>query len=127
MSLHLLLDENISDVVAAQVQKHQPGIVIESVHTWRTGAFRGRNDREILIAASAENLTLVTYDLKTIPNFLIELSAEGRSHAGVIFVDDQTIPNGDFGLMTRSLLSFWNRYHAIEWGNCIRFLDKPPF
>jgi predicted nuclease of predicted toxin-antitoxin system len=126
MALHLLLDENISPVVADQVRKHRPGVVIESVHTWQEGAFRGRHDRELLLAAAAEKLTLVTYDLKTIPPLLVELSAGNRHHAGVIFVDDLTIANDEFGLLTRALISFWERYQALEWSNRVHFLDKPP-
>lgn len=121
-----MLDENISQTVAEQVRLHTPALVIESVHTWRAGAFRGRQDRELLLAAATESLTLVTYDQRTIPNLLKELSAEGRDHAGVIFIDDRTIAGDDFGLLTRSLTSFWARYRDFEWQNCIRFLDKPP-
>ncbi|HZT43063.1 MAG TPA: DUF5615 family PIN-like protein [Chthonomonadaceae bacterium] len=126
MSLHLLLDENISQVVAAQVQKHRPAIVIESVHTWQKGAFRGRHDKELLLAAAAEGLTLVTYDLKTIPPLLIELSAGGQQHSGVIFVDGLTIANDEFGMLTRALISFWERHRDLEWRSRVHFLGKPP-
>lgn len=126
MSLRLLLDENISQVVAEQVQKHQPALVIESVHRWRKGAFRGRDDRELLLAAEAEGLTLVTYDLKALPPLLVEFSAGGQSHAGVIFVDALTIPNEAFGTLTRALISFWERHQSLEWMNRVHFLDKPP-
>lgn len=126
MPLSLLLDENISHVVAGQVQKHQPAITIHSVHTWQEGVFRGRHDRELLLAAAAEGLTLVTYDLKTIPPLLVEFSTEGQSHAGVLFVDALTIANDEFGTLTRALLSFWERHQSLEWLNRVHFLDKPP-
>ncbi|HLV82024.1 MAG TPA: DUF5615 family PIN-like protein [Chthonomonadaceae bacterium] len=126
MSLRLLLDENISQVVAAQVQKHRPAIVFESVHTWQKRAFRGRHDRELLLAAAAEGLTLVTYDLKTIPPLLIELSAGSQEHAGVIFIDGLTIANDEFGMLTRALISFWERHQELDWRNRVHFLDKPP-
>jgi hypothetical protein len=88
MSLNLLLDENISQVIAAQVRSHRPPMVIESIHHWREGRFEGNTDKAVLQAARTENLTLVTYDQKTIPPLLAELYAEGESHGGVIFVDD---------------------------------------
>ena len=88
MSLSLLLDENISQTIAAQVKHHRPAQAIESVHTWRDGAFEGRSDKTLLQAAREEGLTLATYDQKTIPPLLAELYVEGQSHAGVIFVDD---------------------------------------
>jgi hypothetical protein len=124
MPLHFLLDENISHVVAGQVRKHRPALVIESVHAWEEGAFKGRPDRELLLAAAAAGLTLVTYDLKTIPPLLAELSAEGHNHAGVIFVDALTIANDEFGTLTRALISFWERHQTLEWQDRVHFLDK---
>lgn len=115
MSLQLLLDENMSQIVAEQIRNHRPGLMIESVHTWRDGAFKGRADRALLQAALAEGLTLVTYDQKTVPPLLAELYAEGESHAGVIFVDDQTIANNDFGTLTRALIFLWEQSSAEEW------------
>jgi predicted nuclease of predicted toxin-antitoxin system len=126
MSLRLLLDENMSHAVADQVRIHQPSIEIESVHTWRKGEFRGRSDEDLLLAAAQEELTIVTYDLKTIPPLIAELSARSQSHAGVIFVDALSITNDDFGTLTRALLLFWERYQALDWRNRVHFLDKPP-
>ncbi len=68
MPLRFLLDENMSQVVAEQVQRHRPNLVIESVHTWQDSAFEGRSDKSLVLAARAEALTLVTYDQKTIPD-----------------------------------------------------------
>ena len=115
MSLFLLLDENISQVIAAQVKYHRPALVIESVHSWKEGAFEGRPDKSLLQAACAEALTLVTYDKKTIPPLLVELDAEEEHHAGVIFVDDRTISNDDFGTLARALIFLWERFGEQEW------------
>ncbi len=125
MPLRYLLDENMSQVVADQVKRHQPSISIESVHTWRGGAFEGRTDKALLLAARDEGQALVTYDQKTIPDLLIELYAEGEHHAGIIFIDELTIENSDFGTLTRALLFFWERFHTLDWQNRVHFLDKP--
>lgn len=125
MSLCLLLDENISQVIAAQARQHRPALRIESVHTWQGGAFRAYPDKALLRVACAEGLTLVTYDQKTIPAFLAELYAVGESHAGVIFVDDQTIPGNEFGTLTRALILLWERFGGEDWQDRIRFLEKP--
>ena len=125
MSLFLLLDENISQTIAAQVKHHRPALAIESVHTWRGGAFEGRPARSLLQATREEGLTLVTYDQKTIPPLLAELYAEGESHAGVMFVDDQTIPSSDFGTLTRALILLWERRGDEDWQDRIGFLEKP--
>ena len=102
MSLRLLLDENMSQTVASQIRRHNPDIVVESVHLWRNGDFRGRSDKALLQAAYAEGLTLVTYDQKTIPVLLAEMYSAGEDHAGIVFVDDRTIPSSDFGTLTRA-------------------------
>ncbi len=125
MSLHLLLDENMSQVIAVQIRQHRPALVIESVHTWQGGAFKGSPDKALLRASRAEGLTLVTYYQKTIPAHLAELYADGESHAGVIFVDDQTIPSNDFGTLTRALILLWERFGSEDWQDRIRFLEKP--
>lgn len=125
MGLRLLLDENMSQAVAAQVRYHQPDIFIESVHTWRGGTFEGRSDKGLLQAAHAESMTLVTYDRKTIPPLLVELYTEGESHSGIVFVDNYTIPGSDFGTLTRALIAFWEQFGSEDWQDRIRFLDVP--
>ena len=112
-------------MIATQVKQHRPDLVIESVPTWQGGAFKGRPDKALLRAARAEGLTLVTYDQKTIPTHLAELYAAGENHAGVIFVDDQTISSNDFGTMTRALILLWERYGSEDWQVRIRFVEKP--
>jgi predicted nuclease of predicted toxin-antitoxin system len=124
MPLRFLLDENISQVVADQVRRHRPTIVIESVHTWQDGAFEGRADKVLLLAARAEQLTLVTYDLKTIPDLLAEFHHQDQSHAGVIFVDDATIPNRNFGMLIRALLFEWDQFQAFDWTDSVKFIRQ---
>ena len=79
--MHLLLDENISWVVAEQIALKNPAIKSQSVHRWRGGEFIGQADSRLLRAASEEGLTLVTYDLRTIPLLLREMAADGEDHA----------------------------------------------
>lgn len=125
MSLALLLDENVSRIIAEQVERHRHDARVESVQTWRDGAFRGRSDRAVLSAAFEESLTLVTYDLKTIPEEIASLSSKSISHAGVVFVDDRTIGNNDFGTLTRALILLFDRFGEDDWTNRVMFLEKP--
>jgi len=124
MSLRLLLDENLSDVVAEQVPVHRSDIPIESVHTWRAGAFRGKRDTDLLRAAREEALTLVTYDQNTIPPLFYEFIQAGENHAGVLFIDDRTIRPDDFGLLVRSLIAFWEVHGATDWTNQVMYLNR---
>ena len=70
MSLCLLLDEQISYRVAEQIRTHRPDLTVQSVRDWRGGVLRGCSDDEILRAARSAALTLVTFDLRTIPRLV---------------------------------------------------------
>ncbi|HLJ58019.1 MAG TPA: hypothetical protein VKT77_23475 [Chthonomonadaceae bacterium] len=121
--LAYLLDENISFVVADQVALKNPQIVIHSVHRWHGGEFVGQDDLRLLKAASSEGLTLVAYDLKTIPPLLAEIAADGESHGGVIFIDASSIRGNEFGRLVTALLADWSGYSSDEWTDRIAFLE----
>jgi hypothetical protein len=126
MSLRLLLDEHISPEVAAQVQAKRPDLAIFSVQRWRNRAFVGRMDAALLAAAQEEELTLITYDQKTIPPLLTELAFAESDHSGVIFVDNRTIASHDIGGLVRAILSFYEQSTAWDWKNRIAFLHPMP-
>jgi len=120
--LAYLLDENISPVVAEQVASKNPQITVRSVYRWRGGEFVEQTDARVLRAAVQEQLTLVTYDLKTIPPLLQEFAVDNEMHAGVLFVDDASIRGNDFGSLVKALLAHWQRYAGEEWSNRVAFL-----
>jgi uncharacterized protein DUF5615 len=122
--LAYLLDENISPVVAEQLAAKNPQMVVHSVHRWRGGEFIGQADGRVLKAATQARLTLVTYDLKTIPPLLSEWAADREAHAGILFVDDASIRSNDFGGLVKALLAHWQRYAAEDLINRVAFL-KP--
>ena len=76
----------------------------------------------MLESAAEEGLTLVTYDLKTIPPVLAEWGASGRVHGGVIFVDDRSISPADFGGLARALLLCWEVRGDWDWTDRIVYL-----
>jgi hypothetical protein len=121
--LSLLLDENISPIIGEEINKKRPEIEIISLFSWQEGRFLGLGDDLILIAASETNLTLVTYDLKTIPPLLVEWGESGRIHGGIIFIDDQSIPSNNFGILIKSLIWLWDIYHNDNWQNRLVFLQ----
>ena len=123
--LSLLLDEQISPVVAEQIRARHRSIGVQSIHHWRSGTLRGTPDSRVLEAAAEERLTLVTFDLKTIPSILADWTATGRAHGGVVLVDQRTIRPEHFGRLMRALEQLWEREHARDWADRIVFLEAP--
>jgi hypothetical protein len=120
--LAYLLDENMSPVLADQLRAKNGRIRVESVHRWQNGALLGQPDGSILRGARQEGLTLVTYDLKTIPGLIAEWAMENESHTGVLFVDDATLRSNDYGGLIRALLAHWQTHHKEDWTDRIAFL-----
>jgi predicted nuclease of predicted toxin-antitoxin system len=117
-----LLDEQISPEVARQLRLRSQPIPAYSVHDWREGKFRGRPDSEILEAAREDRLTLVTYDLRTIPDLLRERGDLEIPHYGVIFIDNRSIASSDLGTLVRALAEAWKVYSKQNWINRSLFL-----
>ncbi len=82
----------------------------------------GQSDDRVLRAAAEDGLTLVTYDLRTIPPLLAEWAAAGQAHAGVVFVDQRSIRTSDVGGPVRAMAQFWDRERERDWQNRIVFL-----
>ncbi len=125
MSLSLLLDENISQVVAEQVRLKRSDIPIQSIHHWHEGAYLSVPDEVLIAAAHAENLTLVTYDTQILSE-LSYLFAEEIAFGGLIFIDAKTVASSDFGSLTRAIVHLWEAQHEMEWSSRLIYLPAPP-
>ncbi len=122
--LSLLTDAHISPSVAEQIKAKRPEIIIYSLQEWRDGALLEEENDVILAAALQDGLTLVTYDQRTIPPILTQWATECRDHAGVVFVDDNSIAQEDVGGKVRALLCLWDQSYTLDWTNAITYL-KP--
>ncbi len=89
--LKLLLDEHISPDVAAGVRRRDRQVTVWSLVEWEGGNYLGKEDSACLREAAIQELTLVTYDRRTIPSSLKRWAEEGLHHAGVILVDEKTV------------------------------------
>ena len=121
--LSFLLDEQISPEIAKQIATKRPDIPIFSIHTWQHGHYLGVADQVILKAASAEELTFITYDQKTIPPILGEWGEANRNHAGVIFIDYRSIPPNNFGKLVTAIIWLWDTQNQADWKNRIVYLQ----
>lgn len=125
MALSLLLDENLSPVVAEQIAHKRPELSILSLHTWRDGTFMGVPDEAVLSAAYEEERTLVTYDTQILSELAFWFEQE-IPFAGLIFVDDSPIAGNDFGKLVRALIYLWDQQQEADWTNRLVFLPAPP-
>lgn len=122
--LKLLLDEYISPDVADGLRRRNRSLVVHYTAEWEGGNFLGRDDFACLQEASRQELTLVTYDRRTIPPLLKTWAEEGRTHAGVVFVDEKTISPADIGGLVRALMRLSKETRRWDWNNRIYFLRR---
>lgn len=120
----LILDEHLSPKVAIGLRQIRLPVVVRSMNEWRGGTLLGRSDAEILAEAAVENLTLVTYDCKTIPTLLRLWREQGRSHAGVVYISQRTVPSSDIGTLVRALAWVIREYGGEDWTDRQEFLRR---
>ncbi len=122
--LKLLLDEHISPDVAKGLRRRDRTITVHAMTEWADGNFLGQEDAICLKEATAQRLTLVTYDRRTIPPLLKAWAEEGRHHIGVIFVDDKTIAPSNIGGLVLALAGLVKEARNWDWTDRICFLRR---
>ena len=122
--LKLLLDEHISPDVANGLRRRNRALEIRYLVEWEDGRFLGEEDSACLREADAQGLTLVTYDRRTIPPLLKTWAEEGRTHGGVVFVDEKTISPADIGGLVWALTRLARETGNWDWTNRIYFLRR---
>lgn len=122
--LSFLLDEQVSPDVAVIVRRSRPEIPVFALLDWQDGIWIGESDEEILRAAGAEALTLVTYDQRTFPRLLQRWARLKKAHAGVVFVDERTIAPNDLPELARALIMLWDEHRDLDWLNRLAFLRR---
>lgn len=123
--LQILTDEQVSPAVAVAARKLCRGIPITTLFEWMDGHFVSSPDAEILREAARQKMTLVSFDLRTIPTLLRTWSEQGTDHGGLIFVDEKSIPQHDIGGLARSLCALWKVLGRADWTNRCFFLQPP--
>jgi hypothetical protein len=122
--LKLLLDEHISPAVAIGLRRRNPKLTAHSLQEWHGGDFLGQDDEACLKEAARQRLTLVTYDLRTIPPLLKSWAEQHLDHGGVIFIDEKTIAPAEIGALVRALDGVARATRTLTWTNRIVFLHR---
>lgn len=120
--LQLLTDEHISPAVSRQAPTKCRGIRIVAMQNWEGGHFLSASDDLVLQEAHKQDLTLVTFDLRTIPPLLRLWAEQGIDHSGVILVDEHTLPPDDIGGLVAALRAVWKTQRDLDWRNRVVFL-----
>ena len=119
MSLRFLLDEDVS-VRIAEGLRHR-GIDAVSVH--ELGG-TGLTDEEQLSFASAEGRVLVTYNRSDFQALDAEWRLQGRSHAGILWGIERSLPRRAFGQLIGALDAVVGRHESLD--NLCLPLHRPP-
>jgi len=122
--LKLLLDEHISHEVAVGLRRRRRSIVVHCMSEWEKGKFLGVDDSAFLEEAAAQQLTLVTYDRRTITPLLKAWAQEGRRHGGVVVVDEKSVPPNEIGRLVRAKLSLFEETNNWDWTDRVCFLRR---
>lgn len=122
--LKLLLDEHVSPDVAAGLRRRHPSLVVYAMAEWEKGSLLGQDDSACLREAAGQKLTLVTYDRSTIPRLLKNWAEEGRTHGGVIFIDEKTVSPADIGGLVRALSEIYRETAKWDWTDRVLFLRR---
>lgn len=126
MALRFLLDAHLSPRIADRIAIHNSAITIVSLQTWERGAYLQAPDWQILGAAQRQDLTLVTYDQRTVRPLLKDWGEQGIAHGGVILIDERTIAPENIGEIIRALLTLWHAHGQEEWANRVFYLQRLP-
>src|SRR5207248_4522447 len=111
----LLLESHIPHAVGRELSRRCPNLIVVHLRDWKKGRFLNVPDEDLLAEAANDDLTLATYDLKTIPPLLRRLAEEGQHHAGVILIDDATVASSNVGGLVAALAALWRAHGAQNW------------
>ncbi len=84
----LLLDEMLSPVIAEQLVAAGLDVLAVSAHP----VLRGIGDADLLDWATADGRTLVTDNVRDFAPLHASWAAQGRMHAGLIFISSKSYP-----------------------------------
>ena len=122
--MKLLLESHIPRAVARELSRRCPNLAVVHFRDWTQGRFLHVLDEDLLGEAANDDLTLATYDLKTIPPLFRRLAEEGRHHTGVVLIDDATVASSKVGGLVAALAALWRAHGTENWTDRCLFLQR---
>lgn len=122
MPVRFLLDEHISPGVARLLR--EGGVEAIALREWRQGEYLSQPDEDILRAACLEGLTLVTFDVHSIPPVLRYMAESGIVHAGVVFISTKSIDQDDVSHLVTALERLVSAQGDMSLENQVLFLSR---
>jgi hypothetical protein len=120
----LLLDSHVPVALVEALARTCPSLDCVHLRDWQARRWLNAPDSDLLLEAAREGWTLVTYDLRTIVPLLRRWAEAGQSHAGVILVDDASIPSYDVGGLAAALRALWQAQREVIWRDRVQFLTR---
>ncbi len=108
--MNVLLDEHLPKAVAATLRRLCPAVEAQHVADWQSGRWLSEEDPVLLEGLWQQRCVLVSYDRATLPGHLAERIADGKQHAGVVFVDPERFPPHRIGEMARALAKLFDAF-----------------
>lgn len=113
--MRLLLDEMISNQVAERLKGDVVAVTADA-------GLRGLDDPGVFAEAQSTGLVVVTYNVRDFEPMGREWVDAGREHAGLVFVSNATIPQGDLARLTKALDGFLTSF--TPWPSFAHWLFK---
>ena len=114
MRIKLLLDEHLAVEVAEALRRRFPKLDVKSIHETELA---GLPDPALLEIMDAEQRTLVTRDVNTVPGFVAARLAAGQTHGGVIYADSKRLRQTDVKGIIRRLSEVLEKRGNEEWNS----------
>jgi hypothetical protein len=116
----ILLDEHLPKAIAPALRRLSPAVDALHIADWENGNWLGEEDPVLLEGLWQDGRILASYDRATMPGHLTERIADGKDHAGVIFVDQERFPVTAIRAIARALHKVLVAFPAErEWINRI--------
>ena len=112
MKLKLLLDEHISEEVAAALLRRFPGLDVKSIYSTM---LKGLADPPLLEVLDHEGRTLVTRDVNSIPRHIRNRQGEGKGQGGIFYVDSKRLKQTDTKGLIRRLTEIVEKHGNEDW------------